>query len=353
MSEENQNLNNGYELSNDSVLALIGLTVSIYIVLKILVLICKNMFICFLAPKLGMSVNWNKVGRWAVITGGTEGIGRSYAEELATRGLNIVLISRNVEKLESAANNLEKRHKIKTKTLSVDFTGGSEIYDEIQLALEGLEIGVLVNNVGMSFVYAEYFHLIPNAMETIERMIRVNVIACTKMMRMILPQMEERKCGVIVNVSSLLGIYPIPLLSVYSACKLYVDYLSRATQLEYNKKGVIIQCVMPAFVATQMSKIRRVSFDVPTPDDYVKWAIRTIGLETRTYGYPPHRLRGLFYEFLDNYMPDLFNMIIAWRHTSFLRDRFYRKNGLLDPMISYYYEQPVHNYILDTLHTNG
>ncbi|XP_013772085.1 very-long-chain 3-oxoacyl-CoA reductase-like [Limulus polyphemus] len=353
MCEGKQTWNNGYEFSSVSILALVGLTYSVYISLKILLWICKAIYICFLGPKLGMSVNWSKVGRWAVITGATEGIGRSYAEELAARGLNIALISRSVEKLESAATDLEKRHKIKTKTISVDFTNGSEIYDEIQMALQGLEIGVLVNNVGMSFIYPEYFHLIPNAMETMEKIIRVNVIACTRMMRMILPQMEERQCGVVINVSSLLGIYPIPLLSSYSASKSYVDYLSRAIQLEYKKKGIIIQCVMPAFVATQMSKIRRASFNVPTPDEYVKWAIRTVGLETRTYGYPPHRLQGIWYEFLDYYMPSWFNMMVAWRHTSFLRNRFYRKNGLVDPMIAHYNEPPVHYYIFDTLNTNG
>lgn len=78
-----------------------------------------------------------------VITGSTDGIGRQYAIQLAARGLNIVLISRTVEKLMAVASEIEQKHQVKTKWIAADFSQGRPIYDKLRQELEGIPVGIL------------------------------------------------------------------------------------------------------------------------------------------------------------------------------------------------------------------
>uniref|UniRef100_A0A4X2JS12 17beta-estradiol 17-dehydrogenase n=1 Tax=Vombatus ursinus TaxID=29139 RepID=A0A4X2JS12_VOMUR len=99
---------------------------------------------------LGLGISLRKQGAWAVVTGATSGIGRSYAHELARRGLNVVLVSRDLDKLRREAEDIERLHGKETRVIQVDFTGSLEVYEIVERALEGLEIGILVNNVGVA-----------------------------------------------------------------------------------------------------------------------------------------------------------------------------------------------------------
>ncbi|XP_056268235.1 very-long-chain 3-oxoacyl-CoA reductase-A-like [Pseudoliparis swirei] len=98
----------------------------------------------------------------------------------------------------------------------------------------------------------------------------------------------DRKKGAILNISSASGMYPVPLLTVYSASKAFVDFFSRGLHAEYKSKGVIVQRVLPFFVATKLSKIRRATLDKPSPERYVSAELNTVGLQSQTNGYLPH-----------------------------------------------------------------
>lgn len=102
--------------------------------------------------------------------------------------------------------------------------------------------------------------------------------------------MVARKKGIIVNIASLSAIVPANLLSVYSATKAFADKFSEDLQGEYEKDGIIVQSVLPGFVATNMTKMKRGSFMAPLPSKYVESAIRTIGYAGHTVGYLPHTI---------------------------------------------------------------
>ena len=143
-----------------------------------------------------------------------------------------------------------------------------------------------MNNVGMSYEYPQEF-LELNSTD-IDNLVNVNITSLNAMTRLVLPQMVERKNGAVINISSFSATIPTPLLSVYSASKSYVDLFSQGLAKEYSSEGITVQCVLPGHVVSNISKIKRSSLNVPSPDVFVGSALSRLGIDARTCGYWAH-----------------------------------------------------------------
>lgn len=266
---------------------------------------------------------------FSVVTGATDGLGKAYSEALAKKGLSIVLISRTQGKLEAVAREIgqrqhtfwettkkiyffftETKHQVETKIIAVDFTAGDHIYHEIEKQLTGLEVGLLINNVGMSYPHPEYFLELKNKDEIYKNIIECNIASVTNMCKVVMPGMVERRKGVVINISSTAAAIPSPLMTVYAATKAYIDKFSNDLAAEYAKYNIVVQCLLPGYVATKMSKIRRSTWMAPSPQVFVKDALRTVGVHQTTTGYFPHTLLIGVIHTLDAISPKLSRWII-------------------------------------------
>ncbi|XP_033834168.2 hydroxysteroid (20-beta) dehydrogenase 2 [Periophthalmus magnuspinnatus] len=233
-------------------------------------------------------------GQWAVVTGATSGIGKAYAMELARRGLDIVLVSRSEDKLQTAAKVIEEIYGRKTCTIRVDFTDGHIIYPKIANVLKDLEVGILVNNVGMTYSeHFAYFLETSDAHKKITNIVNCNMLSIAQMSKLVLPHMVKRGHGLIINISSETGVRPHPLVSLYSATKLFVTYFSQCLHAEYKSKGIIVQCVTPLLVSTSMTRHTPVNCFTKSAQGFANEALNTVGYSAYTSGCLSHALQSL------------------------------------------------------------
>eukprot|EP01147_Barroeca_monosierra_P010179 gene10179-2338_t len=283
--------------------------IGLYKVFSVLFTIIRSIHATYYRPEKDLT----KFGKWAVVTGATDGIGLEYCKQFARKGISVVMISRNQEKLEevrSLINNASPN--VELRIVDVDMSNNAKsVYPIIEAALRDLDIGILVNNVGISYDFPEFFSALDQ--DRIDKLIRLNILSVNEMTRIVLPGMEERKRGAIINVSSGSGTLPTPLLTVYSATKAYVDFFSQGLAVEVKSKGIFVQSLVPLFVVSKLSKIRKPSLFTPTPEKFVRSAIRTIGYDHCTSGFLFHDIQLAIGKMLPKWFVDkqLFNMHLS------------------------------------------
>eukprot|EP01027_Heterolobosea_sp_BB2_P012727 GEZU01018421.1.p1 GENE.GEZU01018421.1~~GEZU01018421.1.p1 ORF type:complete len:371 (-),score=84.75 GEZU01018421.1:225-1337(-) len=271
-------------------------------------------YIHFLRPGKDL----RKLGSWAVVTGASDGIGKGYSQNLARKGLNVVLISRTESKLLQLASEIEEQYNVKTKIIVADFAKDDRSqYEMIQSGIEGLDVGVLVNNVGVSYDFPQFFHEVPA--EKLRAMVNVNINATNEMTRIVLPGMVNRRRGAIINLSSGYGVFPSPMLAVYSATKAYIDFFSQSLSAEYKQFGIQVQSVVPFFVTTNMSKIRTPTLTVPSAQHFTKLAVEHIGHDDLRVS--PYYMHSLQMWKMSSLLPRFMSLASLQKNNASIRER--------------------------------
>lgn len=252
---------------------LVGFTVVSVVGLHILWLLFKR----FIRPGTSLKRFGAGKGAWAIVTGASDGIGKQFAIDLGKAGFNMLLISRTQSKLDAVAQEIEEKNgKVEIRTLAVDFIdlGCFEKVGRAVKALDG-DIGMLINNVGINYEYPKLYMDEDRSWD--QSIIDVNVKGLNKMIDLVLPSMVEQGFGGIINLSSLTGMIPTPMLSTYSATKAYIKTLSECLSHEYRSKGIAVMAITPGLTVSNMSKIKKASATVSTPKIIVGRSLRNLG----------------------------------------------------------------------------
>lgn len=186
--------------------------------------------------------------QWAIITGATEGIGLEMANLLALEGYNLVLISRNLDKLKEVQQDIQKKYEIQVIIIAKDLSkpdSPQEIFSELQR--EDIFIEILVNNAGIG-TYGS-FHELDLHKEL--AMIQINITSLVYLCHLFLKPMIERNTGWILNVASTAGFQAGAMMSNYFATKGYVILLSEGLSIELNHTNISVTCLCPGPTKTQ------------------------------------------------------------------------------------------------------
>jgi len=183
----------------------------------------------------------------ALITGASTGIGAVYADRLARRGHDLILVARNGERLRKLADELARSTGRKVTPIVADLTDKAALLRVENLLRTDVSITMLVNNAGVGSVAS----ILKGDVDNVESMIELNVTALTRLTYAVAPAFEKKKGGTIINIASVVGIAVEALNGVYSASKSYVLSFGHALQRDLADKGVRIQTVMPGATATE------------------------------------------------------------------------------------------------------
>ncbi|MCK9282713.1 MAG: SDR family oxidoreductase [Rhodocyclaceae bacterium] len=184
----------------------------------------------------------------AVVTGASSGIGSVYADRLARRGYDLLLVARRRERLQNLATKLEQTYGIKAETFVADLEKEGDLARLESVLASNPAIRVLVNNAGI----AKLSLVAETPMKDSLSQIALNITALTRLTHAVLPAFKERNEGVIINIASVLAVHALPISSIYSGTKAFVLNFSRGLQQELASTGVRVQVVLPAATATDL-----------------------------------------------------------------------------------------------------
>jgi short-subunit dehydrogenase len=200
----------------------------------------------------------------ALITGASTGIGKAYAQRLAQRGYDLVLVARDRTRLESLAEEL-RRQDAASEVLVADLTQSSDVARVEQKLESDPAISFFLNNAGIATVAPQ----LQTPVETIEKLIALNVTAATRLALAAGRAFTAQKRGTIVNMASAVAINPERFNAVYSGSKAFILALSQALTRELTENGVVIQAVLPGAVRTEIWERAGTDVDKRLPPERV------------------------------------------------------------------------------------
>lgn len=270
----------------------------IYILYKVISLLHRAIDPFFHFEK-NMAKRYGK-GSWAVVTGGSDGIGKEYCYQLAKRDFNIVIIARNEEKTKAVAEDVMKKYpNIKARVVVADFANSAKegFFENIYEQLKSLDISMIVVNAALPVLGA--LHTMPY--NVARDMIIVNCMPQVMLARYFIPQMLKRKeKSAFISISSFAASFVRPYEGLYSATKVFMDFFSRAIAEEYPQLDIL--CVKPGLVSTRLLNWAKPDLRTCTTADFVNTSLRYLGRKTHTHGHWKHRLTAWTFEIMPEWL---------------------------------------------------
>ncbi len=246
----------------------------------------------------------SKKDKWVLITGGSGGIGSSFAFELANIGFNLFLTSTKNSsfELQFLKDQIKKKFKVDVKILTADLAKTNELNKLISAIKKLPSLSMIINNAGFGvhgFFEQEEF-------SKIEEMILVHAVASIKIIKELLPKLRKERKAFIINVASLAGFMPMIKSSIYSASKSFLIRFSESLNNELVSEGIKVQALCPGFVKTNFFK-HNSSKNKPIfkskfirwqkPEFVVRYSLKSLGKKFKVVVIPGCYYRIFFFVF--------------------------------------------------------
>jgi len=201
----------------------------------------------------------------ALITGASTGIGAVYADRLAKRGYDLILVARSKDKLDEVAKQIHSSTGRKTETLQADLSVPADVKRVADRLASDSAITAFVNNAGI----ASASKLLESDPDYLDQIVQINVTAFTRLAIAAASSFAKRASGLIINIGSVVALAPELLNGVYSGSKAFVQNFSTALKNELAEKGVTVQVVLPGATATPLWEKSGVNVHTDLPAEWV------------------------------------------------------------------------------------
>jgi short-subunit dehydrogenase len=227
----------------------------------------------------------------ALITGGTSGIGAAFARYFAGQGYDLIITGRPDDKIYPCVEKLTEKYNVNVEIIFVELANQEDVLKVEDIIRGTSRIGILINNAGFGLGKPFWQDKIDN----LDAMIKVHINAPVRFIHAALPNMINRKKGLIINLSSLSSFIPIPRDSVYSATKLFQNSFMESLHICFKDMGIKMQVLCPGFVRTDFHKIYEMDTSgvlnngiIPwmKPDEVVKISIRNLERKNKLFVIP-------------------------------------------------------------------
>lgn len=189
-----------------------------------------------------------KYGPWALVTGASSGIGEHIAQELAAKGVNIVLAARRIDRLQNLVTKIQNEHDVDARAVAVDLTSNDGV-ETLRKVAEDLEVGLLVNNAGREDSGRFLETSANEALSTIDLNVKLPMLLTHHFAQ----KMKARGRGGVIFLSSVVAFQGVPHIANYAATKAYDLIFAESLAAEFADSNIDILAVAPGFTQTELS----------------------------------------------------------------------------------------------------